>query len=424
MRKKSALTALTRAARFGNEPPMTKRAIIIGAGQAGAQAAQSLRQAGFDGEIVMFGEETEPPYQRPPLSKAYLQGELEKERLYLRPSAFYEQHKIDLRCGAPVARIDRAAKTVATKAGETLAYDKLLIATGAPPRRLTCQGADLLGVHYLRTAADSDALRPLLSAGGRIVIVGAGYIGLEVAASARKAGLEVTVLEMAERVLARVAGKEISAFYEKLHRDHGVDLRLGAALDHFEGTRRVEAAVLKSGEKIACNAVLVGVGAAPSTALAEAADLRIANGVWTDEHAKTSDPDIYAAGDCASHPSQIYERRLRLESVPNAIEQAKVAGANMAGGSAVYDAAPWFWSDQYDVKLQTVGVSEGADETVLRGDTAARKFSVWYLQRGRLLAVDAVNDPGAFAVAKRLVGKSADAKSLADPATDLKSLVS
>lgn len=405
---------------------MSERAIIIGAGQAAAQAAQSMRQAGFDGEIVMIGEERELPYQRPPLSKAYLQGELAADRLYLRPAAFYAQQKIDLRLGLRVASVDAAAKTVATEAGETLSYDKLLLATGAPPRRLDCAGADLEGVHYLRSIADSDALRPILSVDGRIVIVGAGYIGLEVAASARKAGLDVTVLEMADRVLARVAGKDVSAFYEKLHRDHGVDLRLDAALDYFKGNGRVSAAVLKSGEKIPCAAVLVGVGAAPATALAEAADLRIANGVWTDDHAQTSDPSIWAAGDCASHPSPIYERRLRLESVPNAIEQAKVAGANMAGGDVVYDAVPWFWSDQYDVKLQTVGVSEGADETVLRGDPAAKKFSVWYFQRGRLLAVDAVNDPAAFAMSKRLIAARApiDAKMLADPETDLKSLIS
>ena len=405
---------------------MTERAIIIGAGQAGAQAAQSMRQAGFEGEIVLIGEERELPYQRPPLSKSFLQGELDADRLFLRPAAFYEQQRITLRLGERVASIDPAEKTVTTQSGETLPYDSLLLATGAPPRRLVCEGADLEGVHYLRSIADSDALRPALSAGGRIVIVGAGYIGLEVAASARKAGLDVTVFEMADRVLARVAGREVSEFYEKLHRDHGVDLRLGAALDHFEGKGRVSAAVLKSGEKIPCAAVLVGVGAAPATALAEAADLRIANGVWTDDHARTSDPAIFAAGDCASHPSPFYERRLRLESVPNAIEQAKVAGTNMAGGEAVYDAVPWFWSDQYDVKLQTVGVSEGADETVLRGDPAAKKFSVWYFQRGRLLAVDAVNDPAAFAISKRLIAARAavDAKRLADPATDLKSLVS
>lgn len=405
---------------------MGGRAIIIGTGQAGAQGAASLRQAGFDGDIVMFGEEAEPPYQRPPLSKAYLQGELGADRLYLRPLAFYEQQKIDLRLGVRVAAINRAEKSVETDRGDTLPYDTLLIATGAPPRKLTCQGADLQGVHYLRTIADSDALRPVLKKGGRIVIVGAGYIGLEVAASARKAGLEVTIIEMADRVLARVAGKEISAFFEKLHRDQGVDLRLGAALDHFEGKTRLEALVRKSGERIDCSAVLVGVGAAPATALAEAADLRIANGVWTDEYARTSDPDIYAAGDCSSHPSSLYERRLRLESVPNAIEQAKVAGANMAGGSVVYDAVPWFWSDQYDVKLQTVGLSEGADQTIVRGDPDAKKFSVWYLNSGRLLAVDAINDPAAFAISKRLIGAKAvvAATALADPNADLKSLVS
>lgn len=405
---------------------MGGRAIIIGAGQAGAQGAASLRQAGFAGEIVMLGEEAEPPYQRPPLSKAYLQGELDAERLYLRPAAFYGQQRIDLRPGVRAASIDPAAKIVRTSAGETLSYEKLLIATGAPPRRLNCPGADLPGVHYLRTIADSDALRPVLKQGGRIVIVGAGYIGLEVAASARKAGLDVTVLEMADRVLARVAGREISGFFEGVHRAHGVDLRLGAALDHFEGMGRVETAVLRTGEKIPAFAVLVGVGAAPAIALAEAAGLKIENGISTDECARTSDPSIFAAGDCASHPSPIYGRRMRLESVPNAIEQAKVAGTNMAGGNAIYDAVPWFWSDQYDVKLQTVGVSEGADETVLRGDPAARKFSVWYLKNGRLLAVDAVNDPASFAVSKRLIAaKSApDAKVLADPAQDLKSLLS
>ncbi len=404
---------------------MGERAIIIGAGQAGAQAAASLRQARFGGEITMFGAETEPPYQRPPLSKAYLQGELAAERLFLRPAAFYEQQKIDLRLGERIAKIDRAAKVVFTERSESLAYDSLLLATGAPPRRLDCPGADIKGVHYLRTIADSAALKPAFTSGGRLVIVGAGYIGLEVAASARKAGLDVTVLEMADRVLARVAGKEISAFYEKTHRDHGVDLRLRVTLEGFEGDRQVRSVILDTGEKIPCTAVLVGVGARPSTRLAEEAGLTLANGVWTDDHARTSDPAIYAAGDCASHPSPIYGRRMRLESVPNAIEQAKVAAANMAGGDVVYDAVPWFWSDQYDVKLQTVGVSEGADRTVVRGDPDAPKFSVWYLQNGRLLAVDAINDPAAFAVSKRLIAAKGviDAKSLADPGTDLKSLI-
>lgn len=404
---------------------MGGRMIIIGAGQAGSQAAASLRQAGFDGDIVLFGAEAELPYQRPPLSKAYLQGDLAAERLQLRPAAFYEKERIDLRLGVRVTTVNPAARIVIAEDGEEFHYDKLLLATGAPPRRLDCPGSDLPGVHYLRTIADSDALRPVLAAGGRLVIVGAGYIGLEVAASARKAGVDVTVLEMADRVLARVAGKEISAFFEALHRAHGVDLQLGAGVRAFEGNGRVEAAILDSGEKIPCSAVLVGVGARPSTRLAEEAGLTLANGVWTDDHARTSDPSIYAAGDCASCPSPIYGRRMRLESVPNALEQAKVAGANMAGGNAVYDAVPWFWSDQYDAKLQTVGVSEGADRTIVRGDRAAMKFSVWYLNGARLLAVDAINEPAAFAVAKKLVAAKApvDAKGLADPETDLKSLV-
>ena len=406
---------------------MGERAIIIGAGQAGAQAAQSLRQGGFAGDILMIGDEVSPPYQRPPLSKAYLQGALGVERLFLKPDAFYEQQAILLRLGERIDEIDRAkGEIILAGNGERLGYDKLLLATGAPPRRLNAPGADLPGVYYLRTIADSDVLRPAFSKVGRIVIVGAGYIGLEVAASARKAGLDVTILEMADRVLARVAGPEISSFFETVHSEAGVDLRLGARLASFDGQGRVEAAILEDGEMIRCDAVLVGIGAVPATALAAGAGLKIDNGVWTDEFAKTSDPAIYAAGDCASHPSQFYGRRLRLESVPNAIEQAKVAGANMTGGNLVYDAVPWFWSDQYDVKLQTVGVSEGADEIILRGDPGERRFSVWSLKSGQLLAVDAINDPAAFAISKRLIaaGGDVDAKMLADPGQDLKSLLS
>lgn len=405
---------------------MVERAVIIGAGQAGAQGAASLRQAGFPGEIVLIGAEAAPPYQRPPLSKAYLQGALEAERLFLRPLAYYEQQKIDLRLGCRVAEIARKDGRVILETGERLAYDRLLLATGAPPRQLNAPGTELAGVHYLRTIEDSDLLRPVLARGGRIAIIGAGYIGLEVAASARKAGLAVVVIEMAERVLARVAGRDLSAFYEAAHRAMGVEFRFGESLAALEGRGRVERAVLASGETVDCDAALVGIGAAPATALAAAAGLVLDNGVATDEGARTSDPAIFAAGDVASHPSPIYGRRMRLESAPNAIEQAKVAGANMAGGEAVYTAVPWFWSDQYDLKLQTVGVSDGADETVLRGDPAARKFSVWSFRAGRLLAVDAVNDPAAFAVSKRLIAAkwAGDAKKLADPATDLKSLAS
>ncbi len=405
---------------------MADQAVILGAGQAGAQAAHSLRQAGFSGRIVLIGDEPALPYQRPPLSKAYLQGALDADRLLLKPDAFYQLNNVDLRLGLRAASIDRRRCLVETSTGEAIPYDRLLLATGAPPRRLYCPGTELSGLHYLRTAADCEALRPVLAARRRIVIVGAGYIGLEVAASARKAGCEVVVLEAQSRVLARVAGPEISAFFEALHRAHGADLRLGAMLAGFEGRGRIEAAVLASGERIACDAALIGIGAAPSVALAVEAGLAIDNGVATDEGARTSDPAIFAAGDCASHPSRIYGRRLRLESVPNAIEQAKVAGANMAGGAAVYDAVPWFWSDQYDVKMQTAGVAEGADAAIVRGDPGSGRFSVWSLGGGRLLAVDAVNDPAAFLAAKKIIAAKTpvDAKSLADPATDLKSLAS
>ncbi len=403
---------------------MSGQAVIIGAGQAGAQGAQSLRQAGFAGRIILIGEEPVAPYQRPPLSKAYLQGALGADRLALKPDAFYSQNDIALRLGVRIAAIDRANARIMTDSGEAISYDRLMIATGAPPRRLVCPGADLPGVHYLRTIEDCEGLRPALATARRLVIVGAGYIGLEVAASARKAGRAVTVLEAQSRVLQRVAGPEISAFFDATHRAHGVDLRLGSMLSGFEGRGRIERAVLADGEKIDCDAVLIGVGAAPAIALAVDAGLTIDNGVATDERARTSDRSIFAAGDCASHPSRLYGRRLRLESVPNAIEQAKVAGANMAGGDAIYDAVPWFWSDQYDIKLQTAGVAEGADAAVVRGEPAAARFSVWSLKEGRVLAVDAVNDPAAFLASKKIIAAKApvDAKKLADPATDLKSL--
>lgn len=405
---------------------MTERIVIIGAGQAGAQAAASLRQEGFTGAVTLVGAEPEPPYQRPPLSKAYLQGALEKSRLYLKPFDFYEKQSIELRMNARAASIDRAGKSVAIDSGETLAYDKLLIATGAPPRRLTAPGAELPGIHYLRTIADSDALAPILKGDARIVIVGAGYIGLEVAASARKAGLPVTVLEAMDRPLARVAGPEVSTFFADLHRAHGVDLRLGAMVEGFAGKNAVEAVVLRSGETIPCGAVLVGVGAAPATALAEAAGLKVENGVWVDEQARTEDPSIWAAGDVTNFPSPLYGRRMRLESVPNAIDQAKAAAANMAGRAMIYDAVPWFWSDQYDVKLQTAGIADGADQRVIRGEKGANKLAVWHLKEGRLLAVDTMNDPAAFLIGKKLIAARAapDAKILADPAADLKSLAS
>ncbi|WP_375206516.1 NAD(P)/FAD-dependent oxidoreductase [Hyphococcus sp.] len=401
-----------------------ERIVIIGAGQAGAQAAVSLRQGSYEGAITMIGAEEAPPYQRPPLSKAYLKSELEEPRLYLRPAEFYEAQKIELHLGVRATGIDRKAKIVSTDDGGAHSYDALLLATGAPPRRIPAPGADLRGVHYLRTLADSDSLKPMLSAPGRVVIVGAGYIGLEVAAVARQAGREVTVLEMTPRVLARVASEPVSEFYQMLHRNNGVDLRLGAAFAAFEGEGRLHAARLKDGEIIECETALVGIGAAPEVALAKEAGLEIDNGIAVDEYARTSDPAIFAAGDCTNFPSPRYGRRMRLESVPNAIEQAKAAAANMLGGKVVYDALPWFWSDQYDVKLQTVGLMEGHDDLVVRGDPAEKKFAVWYLKDGKALAVDAINDPASFAMGKKLImsGAALDPVTLADASVDLRTL--
>ncbi|MEX0645954.1 MAG: FAD-dependent oxidoreductase [Parvularculaceae bacterium] len=403
---------------------MSETIVIIGAGQAGAQAAASLRQEGFAGTITLVGEEPVLPYQRPPLSKAYLEGAFEKSRLFLRPAEFYAKEHIEVKIGARAAAIDRAQKQVLLANGEVLLYDRLLIATGAPSRKLNVPGAELPGVFTLRSIADSDALRPALAAEKRLVIVGGGYIGLEVAAVARKKGLAVTIIEAMDRCLARVAGVEVSHFYHQLHRGAGVDVRLGASLSGFAGKGRLEAAIV-DGEAIACGAALVSIGVAPSTNLAEASGLNVDNGVTVDETARTNDPSIWAAGDCANFPSPLYGRRMRLESVPNAIEQAKAAAANMAGRRTVYDSVPWFWSDQYDVKLQTAGLSDGADERLTRGDPRGRRYAVWYFKDGRLIAVDAMNDAAAFLAGKRLIAARAspDRKTLADPAADLKPLL-
>lgn len=400
--------------------------VIIGAGQAGAQAAASLRQNGVDGKIRLIGAEPTPPYQRPPLSKAYLKGEFEEARLYLRAPAFYRECNIDLQTDCVAQSIDRARQEVVTSNDETIRYDKLLIATGAPPRRLNMPGAELKGVYYLRTLAHSDALRAVLERKGRIVIIGAGYIGLEVAAAMRQAGCAVTVLEMANRVLGRVAGEPVSAFFQKLHEDAGVDLRLGARLERLVGEEgSISGAVLADGDMIECAAVLAGIGAAPAVQLAEAAQLNVENGIVVDNRACTSDANIWAAGDCANFPSARYGRRIRLESIPNAIEQAKAAAANMAGGNAAYDPLPWFWSDQYDVKLQTVGLFDGFDDLVVRGDPGAKSFAVWYMKEGKPISVEAVNDAASFAIGKRLILENAvvSPERLKDCSMDLRSFL-
>jgi 3-phenylpropionate/trans-cinnamate dioxygenase ferredoxin reductase subunit len=381
-----------------------------------------LRGAGHTGQITLIGEETAPPYQRPPLSKAYLLGEMEEERLWLRGPDFYAEHDITLRLGQRVSAIDPAAKTV-TVGGDVIAYDELALTTGSTPRRLPAAvGGDLAGVYTVRTLADVDAMKAEFVAGRRLVIVGGGYIGLEAAAVASKLGLDVTVLEMAPRILQRVAAPETSDYFRALHTAHGVKILESTGLDRLLGDTRVTAARLADGTELPADFVIAGVGIIAGTALAEAAGLEIENGIKTDEQGRTSDPHIWSAGDCASFPWQ--GGRLRLESVGNAIDQAETVAENILGAGKAYDAKPWFWSDQYDCKLQIAGLNTGYDNIVTRGPEG-ESVSFWYFKGDTLLAVDAMNDPRAYMVGKRLIeqGKSPAKAALTNPATVMKDLL-
>ncbi|WP_027794705.1 NAD(P)/FAD-dependent oxidoreductase [Paraburkholderia acidipaludis] len=396
--------------------------VIVGAGHAGGNSVALLRQYGFEGRIVLVGAEPVPPYHRPPLSKAYLKGEADVERLWLKPRAFYDDNRIELALGAAARTLDRAGKTIALADGGALAYDKLILATGSVPRALAIPGHDLHGVVALRSLADADVLRERVRPGEKLVVIGAGYIGLEAAAAARQLGHDVTVLEAAPRVLGRVTGEVVSAFYASEHRAQGVDLRLDARIEALVGEGGKLAGVrLASGEVVPATLALVGIGIAPNVALAQQAGLVCENGVQVDDDARTADPDIYAIGDCASRPLSHYGRTGRLESVHNAVEQAKLAAASIVGKPRPACDAPWFWSDQYDLKLQTVGLLEGYDETVVRGDPAARRFAVYYLKNRVLLAVDAVGSMPDFLCGKKLVGtgKALDVDALRDPAADI-----
>ena len=397
--------------------------VVIGAGQAAGQAAASLRQEGFEGEITIIGDEAQAPYQRPPLSKAYLSGEVGLDRVLVRPENFYADKGINLQTGVRVESINRAEKTIATSTGSTLSYDKLLIATGSRPRILNIEGSDLEGLHYLRTVDDVDGIRTAMEAAKNVCIVGGGYIGLEVAAVAKKAGHNVTVLEMEDRILQRVTTAEMSEFYHALHTGRGVDIRVNTMVSGFAGENGRVTSVLCGDESIPADLVIVGIGIIPNVELAEAAGLTCDNGIVVNDHCQTSDPDIYAAGDCTNHPNPILDRRLRLESVPNAMEQARTACSNMLGGDKTYAAVPWFWSDQYELKLQMVGFSADGDQSVLRGDKASNEFAVFYLKDGNVVAVDAVNSPKEFMVAKQLYGKAVNEADLANPAFELKELL-
>ena len=396
--------------------------VIIGAGQAAGQAAASLRQGKYEGSITILGNETQPPYQRPPLSKQYLSGELGMDRVMVRPEKFYADQDIALHTGTRVESVDRSAKTVTTSSGDSYEYDKLLIATGSRPRILTIPGSDLSGIHYLRTIDDVDGIREAMQTAKKICIVGGGYIGLEVAAVAVTSGLQVTVLEMEDRILQRVTTPEMSEYYHELHAGRGVNIRVNTGVSGFQGEDHVST-VLCGDEKMDADLVIVGIGIIPNIELAEAAGLDCNNGITVDDHCRTSDPHIYAAGDCTNHPNPIMGRRLRLESVPNAMEQARVSASNMLGADKVYASIPWFWSDQYDLKLQMVGFSADGDTSVQRGDKATNQFAVFYLKDGKVVSVDAVNSPREFMVCKQLYGKAVDPAALSDTNVELKTLL-
>ncbi|MDY6860060.1 MAG: FAD-dependent oxidoreductase [Pseudomonadota bacterium] len=396
--------------------------VIIGAGQAGSALAVKLRSLEFTGAITLVGEEAAPPYQRPPLSKKYLMGELELKRLYLRPESFYADNGISLHLSETAVAIDRKDKVVIA-GGAAIPYDQLALTTGSVPRRLPGSiGGELDGVHVVRNLADVDAMAPAFTEGARVLIVGGGYIGLEAAAVAAKLGLKVTLVEMGDRILQRVAAPQTSDFFRDLHRAHGVDLREGIGLTRLLGEDRVTGAELSDGTILELDFVIAGVGVTPATELAEAAGLTIDNGIAVDAFGRTSDPSIWSAGDCASFPYK--GGRIRLESVQNAIEQAELVAANMLGAEKPYMPYPWFWSDQYDVKLQIAGLNTGYDNVVVRPGAGAAQ-SNWYYAGDTLLAVDAMNDPRAYMIGKRMLeqGKSPSPAAIADPETDLKELL-
>ncbi|MFI6367646.1 NAD(P)/FAD-dependent oxidoreductase [Nocardia sp. NPDC050630] len=408
------------------QPHPDDRVVIVGGGQAGAECAASLRMAGHCGPVTILAEEPTYPYARPPLSKAYLSGAALVEDLYIRPPATYVQQDLDVRLGTRVTAIDRVDRYVRVETGPDVPYDRLVLATGGRARTLPLPGAESApNIHTLRGLADIDAMREQFKPGARLVVVGGGYVGLEVAAVARKAGLQVTVLEAAPRVLARVTAAVVSEFYERVHTEQGVDVRTGCCVSGLEYTPDgwATGVTLTDGTSLPADLVVVGIGLVPNTELAEEAGLPVDDGILVDEYCRTADPRVLAIGDCTRHPCAQHGGFRRLESVPNATEQARVVAAVLTGAPRVYDAVPWFWSDQYDVKLQTVGLSAGHDEVVVRGSAdAGRSFTVFYLESGEVRAADVINGPRDFMVAKKLVATRARVSSdrLRDQATPLK----
>ncbi|MBT4741296.1 MAG: FAD-dependent oxidoreductase [Rhodospirillaceae bacterium] len=402
---------------------MTNSVVIVGAGEAGGQTAISLRQGGYDGTITVIGDEPYIPYERPALSKQFLAGELDMERLYLRAEAFYDERDIALKLDGWVDAIT-PGQSVAMSDGEVEPAASIVLATGGRVRPLPVDGADLSGVHFLRTIDDVLAFRDRLKPNTKLAIVGGGYIGLEVAAVATKLGCAVTVLEMTNRVLNRVAAPVVSDFYTRVHREAGVDIRTDVTVSGFEGDTTVKQVVCTDGSRIDTDVVIIGIGIIPNVELAEAAGLAVENGITVDAMTRTSAETVYAVGDCTNHPNDLLGRRLRLESVQNALSQGKTAANAILGKAEPYAEIPWFWSDQYDIKLQMVGINDPDDQVIVRGDSNSRSFSVCYLRDGVLVAVNALNRPKDFIHAKKAIAAKVtpDSQRLADPEVPIKSL--
>ncbi|MBT7952417.1 MAG: FAD-dependent oxidoreductase [Gammaproteobacteria bacterium] len=405
---------------------MTQTCVIVGASHAAAQLAPILRQEGWEGRIVVVGDEPYIPYHRPPLSKTFLSGEKTLEDIYIRPQMVYDKAEIEFLLNTRVEAIDREKRILSLNNGETLAYDKLALTVGSRVRKVDLPGIDLEGIYYLRDANDVEQIKSKVKEGKHAVIVGGGYIGLETAAALRKQGMDVTVLEMMERVLQRVTAPEISEFYDRVHKEEGVKICCGVGVASFAGNTNVEKVICSNGDEYAADLVVVGVGIVPNVELADAAGLEVNNGIVVDQFARTSDHDIVAAGDCTNHHNVLYDINIRLESVQNATDQARVAAQTLCGKEKAYDALPWFWSDQYDLKLQIAGLSQGYDEVIVRGDRDnSRSFAAFYLRGGVVIAVDAVNKAPEFMVGKRLItGKVAvDKMQLADENIPIKELL-
>ena len=400
--------------------------VIVGAGHAAALLAPGLRQQGWQGRIIVVGDEAYLPYHRPPLSKHFLAGEKSVEEILIRPATVYEKTGVEFILETRATSLDRRKKTVQLNNGQALRYDKLALVTGSRVRRLDLPGADLPGVFYLRRADDVERIRPYIKRGAHAVIIGGGYIGLETAAVLNGKGMCVTALEQAERILPRVTSPVVSAFYNRVHQEAGVSIHCGASVSSLTGKDRVEQAQCGNGAVLPAELVIIGVGILPDVDLAQAAGLRVDNGIVTDAQGRTSDPDIFAAGDCACHYNPIYNRVIRLESVQNASEQAREIAAAACGKPANYAPTPWFWSEQYDLMLQIAGLSQGYDDTALRGDaTRGREFTLFYLRGGKMIGADAVNRPREFMAAKQLIasGQQVNAAQLADPDTPIKDLL-